>query len=72
MITNEPLVGTEGITLNDFVDHAGVFDRVSYGEYLDLGGEPLVDPDDLPFIQELLAKEEIHGKTTWVIDYLPH
>jgi len=72
MITNVPLVGTKGITLNDFVDHAGVFDRVSYGEYIDLGGEPLVDPDNLPFIQELLAREEVDGKVTWVIDYLAH
>jgi hypothetical protein len=44
-ITSLPIVGTEGITLNDFVDGSGVFDRSAYDEYLDLGGEPLMDDD---------------------------
>ena len=66
-IASLPLVGTEGITLNDFVDGYGVLDRPAYDEYLDLGGEPLIDEDDLPFAQELLAREWVNGKVTWVI-----
>ena len=42
-ITALPLVGTDGINIGDFVDGTGAFDREAYDEYLDLGGEPLLD-----------------------------
>lgn len=70
ILTTRPLVGTEGITLNDFVDGSGTFDRLAYDEYLDLGGEPLMDDDDLRFARELLASEEIDGTVTRVIGHL--